>query len=185
MKKRLIEYDLPLADISDASAHEKNVHIGLPAQFHIWWARRPLASSRATAFAALIDDPGEENPDQRDYLLDLVKRITPWTAVKDGNSADIEEARRLIAEQYGRPPRVLDPFSGGGSIPLEALRLGCETHANDYNPVAVFIEKATLEWPQKFGFEIELTQHELFPPEFSFWIEWLIFQKFKKLSNNT
>jgi putative DNA methylase len=88
----------------------------------------------------------------------LVKRITPWEAVKDGNSGDTERARQLILEQYGRPPRVLDPFAGGGSIPLEALRLGCETYANDYNPVAVFIEKATLEWPQKFGIEVELPE---------------------------
>lgn len=165
MQKRLIEYDLPLADISEHSAREKNIRHGHPSTLHIWWARRPLASSRATAFAALIDDPGEDNPAQRDYLLDLVKRITPWEAVKDSPSAgagyaDIEEARRLIAEQYGRPPRVLDPFSGGGSIPLEALRLGCETYANDYNPVAVFIEKATLEWPQKFGIEVELPAEE-------------------------
>jgi adenine-specific DNA methylase len=157
MKKRLIEYDLPLADISEESAREKNIRHGHPSTLHIWWARRPLASSRATAFAALIDDPGEDNPEQRDYLLDLVKRITPWEAVKNGNSTDIEEARQLIQKQYGRPPRVLDPFAGGGSIPLEALRLGCETYANDYNPVAVFIEKATLEWPQKFGIEVELS----------------------------
>ena len=156
MKKRLIEYDLPLAEISEQSAREKNIRHGHPSTLHIWWARRPLASSRATAFAALIDDPGPDNPQQREYLPDLVKRITPWEAVKNGNSADIEEARQLIAKQYGRPPRVLDPFSGGGSIPLEALRLGCETYANDYNPVAVFIEKATLEWPQKFGIEVEL-----------------------------
>ncbi len=157
MKKRLIEYDLPLADISEESAREKNIRHGHPSTLHIWWARRPLASSRATAFAALIDDPGEDNPQQREYLLDLIKRITPWEAVKDGNSEAIEEARQLIQQQYGRPPRVLDPFSGGGSIPLEALRLGCETYANDYNPVAVFIEKATLEWPQKFGIEVELS----------------------------
>ena len=76
--------------------------------------------------------------------------------MKDGNSEAIEKARTLILQQYGRPPRVLDPFAGGGSIPLEALRLGCETYATDYNPVAVFIEKATLEWPQKFGIEVEI-----------------------------
>jgi adenine-specific DNA methylase len=156
MQKRLIEYDLPLADISEASAREKNIRHGHPSTLHIWWARRPLASSRATAFAALIDDPGPEHPEEREELLELVKRITPWEAVKGGNSEDIEKARELIQKQYGRPPRVLDPFAGGGSIPLEALRLGCETYASDYNPVAVFIEKATLEWPQKFGIEVEL-----------------------------
>jgi putative DNA methylase len=156
MKKRLIEYDLPLADISEDSAREKNIRHGHPSTLHIWWARRPLASSRATAFAALIDDPGPDHPQEREELLELVKKISPWEAVKGGNSEDIERARQLILEQYGRPPRVLDPFAGGGSIPLEALRLGCETYASDYNPVAVFIEKATLEWPQKFGIEVEL-----------------------------
>ena len=122
MKKRLIEYNLPLADISEASAREKNVRHGHPSTLHIWWARRPLASSRATAFAALIDDPGPDHPEEREGLLELVKRITPWEAVKDGNSEDIERARELILKQYGRPPRVLDPFASGGSIPLEALR---------------------------------------------------------------
>ena len=62
----------------------------------------------------------------------------------------------MIRQQYGRPPRVLDPFAGGGSIPLDALRLGCETYASNCNPVAVLIEKATLEWPQKFGIGVEL-----------------------------
>lgn len=156
--RRLIEYHIPLAEISEASAHEKNVHIGLPPQFHVWPARRPLASSRATAFAALIDDPGPEHPQEREALEELLKQITPWEAVKDGNSVAIEQARALIVQQYGRPPRVLDPFAGGGSIPLEALRLGCETYATDYNPVAVFIEKATLEWPQKFGIEVLATE---------------------------
>ncbi|MFW6116632.1 MAG: DUF1156 domain-containing protein, partial [bacterium] len=158
--RKLIEYNLPLADISDASAREKYIRHGHPSTLHIWWARRPLASSRATAFAALIDDPGEDHPKQRERLMELIKEITPWEAVKDGNSEAVEQARELVLQQYeekyGRPPRVLDPFAGGGSIPLEALRLGCETYASDYNPVAVFIEKATLEWPQKFGIEVEL-----------------------------
>jgi putative DNA methylase len=156
MKKRLIEWNLPLADISEESAREKNIRHGHPSTLHIWWARRPLASSRATAFAALIDDPGEGDPDEREYLMDLIRRITPWDAVKHGNSEAIEEARRLIRKQWGHPPRVLDPFAGGGSIPLETLRLGCDTYASDYNPVAVFIEKATLEWPQKYGIEVDL-----------------------------
>ncbi|MFW6116756.1 MAG: DUF1156 domain-containing protein, partial [bacterium] len=160
MNRKLIEYNLPLADISEASAREKSVRHGHPSTLHIWWARRPLASSRATAFAALIDDPGEDHPKQRERLMELIKEITPWDAVKDGNSEAVKHARELVLQQYeekhGRPPRVLDPFAGGGSIPLEALRLGCETYASDYNPVAVFIEKATLEWPQKFGIEVEL-----------------------------
>jgi len=155
MNRKLIEHDLPLAEISDASASEKNIHHGHPSTLHIWWARRPLASSRATAFAALLDDPGDEA--RRSELRRLIQQITPWDAVKVGNSPAVEKARELVREQFdGEPPRVLDPFAGGGSIPLEALRLGCETYASDYNPVAVFIEKATLEWPQKFGVEVEL-----------------------------
>jgi adenine-specific DNA methylase len=147
MQKRFIEYDLPLAEISEQSAREKNIHHGHPSTLHIWWARRPLASSRATAFAALIDDPGPDHPQEREAIRKLIEEITPWEAVKDGNSPAIERAQEMIRQQYDRSPRVLDPFAGGGSIPLEALRLGCETYASDYNPVAVFIEKATLEWP--------------------------------------
>lgn len=150
MKKRFIEWDLPLAEISEASAREKNIRHGHPSTLHIWWARRPLASSRATNFAALIDLP--DDLEKRKEITELIKKITPWEAVKNGNDANIKKAQQLIKEQWGdHAPKVLDPFAGGGSIPLETLRLGCETYASDYNPVAVLIEKATLEWPQKFG----------------------------------
>jgi adenine-specific DNA methylase len=121
--KKLIEYDLPLAEISQASAREKNIRHGHPSTLHIWWARRPLASSRATAFAALIDDPGAAKPEERERLFELIKEITPWEAVKGGNSPAISEARRLIREQYGYAPRVLDPFAGGGSVGGVALGL--------------------------------------------------------------
>ncbi len=141
---------MPLAEISEESAREKNIRHGHISTLHIWWARRPLASSRATNFAALIDLP--DNNEKRKEITELIKKITLWEAVKDGNDKNIKKAQQMIKEQWGdQPPRVLDPFAGGGSIPLEALRLGCETYASDYNPVAVFIEKATLEWPQKFG----------------------------------
>lgn len=155
MQKRLIEYDLPLADISEESARESEDKYGRISTLHKWWARRPLASSRATALAALLDDPGEEHPQEREYLLELIRRITPWRAIKDGESEYIIKARQLIEKQFGYMPSVIDPFSGGGAIPLEALRLGCDTYANDYNPVAVLIEKATLEWPQKFGIMVD------------------------------
>jgi putative DNA methylase len=104
----------------------------------------------------LIGDPGEDHPEKHEELLELNKHITSWEAVKGGNLEDIERARELILKQCVRSPRVLDPFAGGGSIPLEALSLGCETCASDYNPVVVSIEKATPEWPQKFGIEVEL-----------------------------
>lgn len=154
MKKRFIEYDMPLAEISEESAREKNIRYGHPSTLHIWWARRPLASSRATNFAALIDLP--DDPVKREEIKELIRRISPWEEVSKGNSENIEKARALLKEQWGdNPPKIIDPFSGGGSIPLEALRLGCETYANDLNPVAVFIEKATLEFPQKFGVMID------------------------------
>jgi putative DNA methylase len=143
-KRRLIEHRLPLEKISEASAREKSIRHGHISTLHIWWARRPLAASRAAVFATLVPDT-EEN-------YQLVKKIVPWEAVKDGNSKDILEARRRVLEASGgTPPRVLDPFAGGGAIPLEALRLGCETHALDLNPVAYLILKATLEYPQRFG----------------------------------
>jgi len=160
MDQRFIEHDLPLAEISEASAREKNIRHGHPSTLHIWWARRPLAASRATALAALLDDPGPHEPEKRRELKDLIKEIAPWEAVKNGNNEAIERAQEMVQEQYDEPPKVLDPFAGGGSIPLETLRLGAETYASDYNPVAVFIEKATLEWPQKFGVEVELPEEE-------------------------
>jgi putative DNA methylase len=160
MDQRFIEHDLPLAEISEESAREKNIRHGHPSTLHIWFARRPLAASRATTLAALLDDPGPHEPEKRYEMKELLKEIAPWEAVKNGNSEAIERAQEMVQEQYDDPPEVLDPFAGGGSIPLEALRLGAETHASDYNPVAVFIEKATLEWPQKFGVEVELPEEE-------------------------
>ena len=146
--QRLIEVDFPLRRVSEASVHEKTIRHGHISTLHIWWARKPLAASRATALAALLPD----EPGQREELLALLREISPWEAVANGNAPQIEKARQLIREAFGgRAPRVLDPFAGGGSILLEALRLGCETYALDYNPVAVLLNKAVLEYPQKFG----------------------------------
>ena len=82
MKKRLIEWNLPLADISDYSASEKNVRFGHPSTLHVWWARRPLASSRATLFAALVNDPGQEEKKKRDELINLTNQISPFRTKK-------------------------------------------------------------------------------------------------------
>ncbi|QUV79859.1 DUF1156 domain-containing protein [Chloracidobacterium thermophilum] len=146
--QRLIEVDFPLRRVSEASVHEKTIRHGHISTLHIWWARRPLAASRATALAALLPDESG----QREELLALVRDIAPWEVVSNGNAPQIEKARERIREAFGgRAPRVLDPFAGGGAIPLEALRLGCETYALDYNPVAVLLNKAVLEYPHKFG----------------------------------
>lgn len=151
--KRLIEVDFPLREVSEESVREKNIRHGHISTLHIWWARRPLAASRATALAALLPDP--DDPKKREEYLRLIKEISPWEVVsKDTpqNRALLEKAQELILEANdGNPPKVLDCFAGGGAIPLEAMRLGCETYALDYNPVAVLLNKAVLEYPQKFG----------------------------------
>ena len=151
---RLIEADFPLRRVSEESVREKNIRHGHISTLHIWWARRPLAASRATALAAFLPD----DPERREELLRLIEQIAPWEVVSHNDASSkylLEKARRLIREAFGgRVPRVLDPFAGGGAIPLEALRLGCETYALDYNPVAVLLNKAVLEYPQRFGEEL-------------------------------
>lgn len=146
--RRLIEETFPIKEVSIESAKEKNIRQGHISTLHIWWARRPLAASRATAYAALVppSDDAQELEKQRKFIIDLCK----WE--NSNNEGLLQKARADILKANGGVlPKVLDPFSGGGSIPLEALRLGCETYANDYNPVAVLIEKCTLEYPQKYG----------------------------------
>jgi len=146
--KRLIEVDFPLKEVSEESAREKSIRHGHISTLHIWWARRPLASSRATTFAALIPSP--QNHDGLRKKLEFVIELSKW-----GNSLNkrlTENAKKEIRDCFdGRPPKVLDCFAGGGALSLEALRLGCETYALEYNPVAVLILKSVLEYPQKFG----------------------------------
>lgn len=168
MKKRLIEYDLPLAEISEASKKESENKYGRISSLHKWWARRPQVVSRATAFAALIDDPGDNFSKERDILIKQIERILPWKPLSRGDYSQLLKAQNLISEHFsGYKPKVLDPFAGGAAIPLEALRLGCQTFACDYNPIAVLIEKGTLEWPQKYGLKVaipssllEISKHE-------------------------
>jgi len=146
--KRFIEDSFPVKEVSEISAKEKNIRHGHISTLHIWWARRPLASSRATNYAALI--PAPESPEEWDKTRQFIIKLTKWENSLDPISLD--KARRdILKTNGGKPPKVLDPFSGGGSIPLEALRLGCEAHAVEYNPVAVLILKCTLEYPQKYG----------------------------------
>ena len=148
--KRLIEDSLPLAAISKQSAREKSIRHGHISTLHIWWARRPLAAMRAAIFASLIPAPKDE--EERLYLHDLITDIVDWDAVKKGNNARVLEARELIRKHYpDAPPKVLDPFMGGGSTGLEALRLGAEAHGVELNPVAYLIELCTLVYPQKYG----------------------------------
>ncbi len=148
MKKSFIEADFPIKEVSEESAREKNIRHGHISTLHIWWARRPLASSRASIYAALTPEPKDE--EERIKKAKFIHELSKWE--NSLNKDLIERARKEILETNGGvPPKVLDPFSGGGAIPLEALRLGCETYASDLNPVAVLIEKATLEYPPKYG----------------------------------
>jgi adenine-specific DNA methylase len=164
-RKRLIEVAFPLEEVSKHSRRDKNIRHGHVSTLHIWWARRPLAACRAYVYASLVDDP--ETDTERDELLREVADIASWDTVKsphivvrprsEGGSGFtgtqlLERARsRILACNNGIPPRLLDPFAGGGAIPLEALRLGCEVEASDLNPVAVLILKGTVEYPQRYG----------------------------------
>lgn len=158
-KKKLIEVALPLEEINHHAAREKSIRHGHPSTLHLWWARRPLAACRAVLFASLVDDPSahpekfpteEAQRKERDRLLDILKRLVPWEASNDPDV--LAEARReILASTGGNPPPVLDPFCGGGSIPLEAQRLGLKAYASDLNPVAVLITKALVEIPPKFA----------------------------------
>ena len=171
--KRLIEVAFPLKQVSLDSVHEKNVRHGHISTLHIWPARRPLAASRAALIATLLPDPG--NPAKRKAILERMagrviekierKRVGGRTVEKvkeetiggilhwkRENDSDIQWFREEIRKAYGgRAPKVLDPFAGGGAIPLEAMRLGCDVTAMDINPVAWFILKCTLEYPQKLA----------------------------------
>ena len=145
--RRFIEETFPVKEVSAESAREKSIRHGHISTLHIWWARRPLASSRSTSYAALIPAPSDatESSRLRDFIINLCK----WE--NSLNQKLIERAREDISQaNRGRPPRILDPFAGGGAIPLEALRLGCEVYSSDSNPVAVLIQKCTLEYPQKY-----------------------------------
>ncbi|WP_353684851.1 DUF1156 domain-containing protein [Thermodesulfovibrio sp. 3907-1M] len=146
--KSFIEESFPVREVSEISAKEKNIRHGHISTIHIWWTRKPLGSSRATSYAALI--PAPKDVVEWDKIRQFIIELSKWENSLDHNT--IEKARKYILNaNSGKPLRVLDPFSGGGSIPLEALRLGCEVHAVEYNPVAVLILKCTLEYPQKYG----------------------------------
>ena len=146
--KRFIEETFPVKEVSVESAKEKNIRHGHISTIHIWWARRPLSSSRATNYSALIPLPKDidEWNEKRNFIINFSK----WE--NSSNQRMIEQARKDILQvNGGKPPKIIDPFGGGGAIPLEALRIGCETYSNDINPVAVLVQKCTLEYPQKYG----------------------------------
>lgn len=155
-KRKLIEVAMPLEAINRESAHEKSVpRKGHPATLHLWWARRPLAAARALLFAQLVDDPSAR-PDlfptedlqrqERERLHAMIERLAKWENTNDSHLM-AEAKEEILRSTNGNPPPILDPFAGGGTIPLEAQRLGLEAHASDLNPVAVLINKALIEIP--------------------------------------
>lgn len=159
VKKKLIETSLPLEAINAASAREKSIRHGHPSTLHLYWSRKPLATARAVLFAQLVDDPAsrpEEFPTvesqdaERARLHSLMEKLIIWENSNDEKL--LEQAREEIRKSNdGKLPAVVDPFAGGGSIPLEAQRLGLESHASDLNPLAVLINKALIEIPPKFA----------------------------------
>ena len=177
--KKLIGVALPLDIISTASSHEKSIRQGHPSTFHLWWSRKPLAAARAVLFAQLVNDPGYERhlnrgvnkveaAKERKRLFAILEKLVQWE--NTNNEEVLAEARTEILRSWketcdlnrnhpraetlfnpDRLPAFHDPFAGGGSIPLEAQRLGLESYASDLNPVSVTINKAMLEIPPRFG----------------------------------
>lgn len=157
--KKLIEVALPLEKINAESAREKSIRHGHPSTLHLWWARRPLAAARAVIWASLVDDPSshpeqfpteEEQNKERQRLFKILEDLVVW---ENSNNKQVLEAARkeILKSTGGNPPELLDPFAGGGAIPLEAQRLGLKAHAHDLNPVAVMINKAMVEIPPRFA----------------------------------
>lgn len=179
--KKLIEVALPLDDINAAAAREKSIRHGHPSTLHLWWARRPLAAARAVIFAQMVNDPGYQQGDgfkygvnkqeaakKREKLFNILRELVKWE--NTNNEAVLNQAREAIMESWreicalnkdhpdatelfnpNKLPGFHDPFAGGGALPLEAQRLGLESHASDLNPVAVTINKAMIEIPPKFA----------------------------------
>lgn len=175
--KKLIEVALPLEAISEASAREKSIRHGHPSTLHLWWSRKPLAAVRAVLFAQMVDDPSvhpelfpteEAQQAERERLFGIIEELVQWENTT--NEDVLQKARREIRESWRRTcernagharaaelfdparlPAFHDPFAGGGSIPLEAQRLGLEAWASDLNPVAVLINKAMIEIPPRFA----------------------------------
>ena len=159
MPKKLIEVALPLEAINAEAAREKSIRHGHPSTLHLWWARRPLAAARAVIWSSLVDDPSahpelypteEAQNTERQRLFGILEKLVKW---ENSNDPEVLAAAKaeILRSNNNNPPALLDPFAGGGAIPLEAQRLGLEAHAHDLNPVAVMINKAMIEIPPRFA----------------------------------
>ena len=159
MPKKLIEVALPLEAINAEAAREKSIRHGHPSTLHLWWARRPLAAARAVIWSSLVDDPSahpelypteEAQNAERQRLFGILEKLVKW---ENSNDPEVLAAAKaeILRSTNNNPPALLDPFAGGGAIPLEAQRLGLEAHAHDLNPVAVMINKTMIEIPPRFA----------------------------------
>ena len=159
MNKKLIEVALPLEAINAEAAREKSIRHGHPSTLHLWWARRPLAAARAVIWSSLVDDPSahpelypteEAQNAERQRLFGILEKLVKW---ENSNDPEVLAAAKaeILRSTNNNPPALLDPFAGGGAIPLEAQRLGLEAHAHDLNPLAVMINKAMIELPPRFA----------------------------------
>lgn len=157
--KKLIEVALPLEKINAESAREKSIRHGHPSTLHLWWARRPLAAARAVIWSSLVDDPSshpekfpteEDQNKERQRLFKILEDLVVW---ENSNNEDVLKAAKaeIRKSTNNDPPALLDPFAGGGAIPLEAQRLGLMAHAHDLNPVAVMINRAMIDIPARFS----------------------------------
>lgn len=157
--KKLIEVALPLERINKESSREKSIRQGHPSTLHLWWARRPLAAARAVIWASIVNDPSSDverfpteelQNKERERLFRILEELVVWE-----NSQNEEVLRQAREEMYrstnGQLPMLVDPFAGGGTIPLEGKRLGLSVKAQDLNPVAVMINKAMIEIPPKYN----------------------------------
>ena len=144
--RRLIEELIPIKEISQESAKEKGIRQGHISAIHLWWARRPLSASRTAIFTSLV----RISKSSKEELIEITKELAKVESATDKKI--LSKCKKIILDSFdGKTPKVLDPFSGGGAIPLESARLGCETYALDLNPVAHTVELATLLYPQKFS----------------------------------
>ena len=187
-KRRLISSSIPVKLIGDQSVAEIKRTKKTVKNIHRWFARRPLAASRATSYAALVNLPDGDH--KLKLLSDTLRHISDYTHVDIG---DVDQAIRDIRETHGgKPPKVLDPFGGGGIIPLECIRLGCEVYSNDYNPVAAVLQKCTLEYPQKYNqvtretLETNASDSQLLKDvkEWSEWLEKLVREELEPYFSN-
>ena len=158
IKKKLIEVALPLEKINQESSREKSIRQGHPSTLHLWWARRPLAAARAVLWASIVDDPSshpekfpteEDQIKERKRLFNILESLVEWENSTNSEILNIakEEIKKCVGDDF---PTLMDPFSGGGTIPTEGLRLGLNVKAHDLNPVALMINKAMVEIPQKY-----------------------------------